>query len=433
MNWSWIKSKQLKAVLPVAILGSVLTHAYFFPEPSHPIMYQSVLASETPKTEVDPLMAEVLRQLEASKNLGQQTGTPKSDSPPITSEGVCKDCEKNVADEVKYETCNSSNNYLDKKLSALELEQDSLFSELLNEEPDPEALISPKCTRMAMSIKLAANAKNFKSCESGSYTSKSEIVRPCINKKYHALMHNSFDLVARCMTPLLGSNAREQKQSILMLMGLFTQESSFHMNAVSGSGAGGVGQMTEGAINFVNTAYLPTIKESFLASGHGCDQIADEFLAGASPMAADKKNSCDRISLSNGNPVTGMVYAMTNIYGMMSELQSDIFESDRYSEKFNLPPQELFRLKLKLAIWSHNTGLAGTEFPLRSLLKSTYARKPVTNVDQFLKEMTAAYTKWPHPENDTSSRRKETSEYLGYIEEQIVNIETATGGYSCIQ
>jgi hypothetical protein len=69
---------------------------------------------------------------------------------------------------------------------------------------------------------------------------------------------------------------------------------------------------------------------------------------------------------------------------------------------------------------------------LQALLNSKYRGKKVTNVDQFLKELSSAMKTSPHRANSGRGRRNETSKYFPAIQSTMNKMEKDAGGGSCV-
>ncbi|MBX3039654.1 MAG: hypothetical protein KF789_02960, partial [Bdellovibrionaceae bacterium] len=336
------------------------------------------------------------------------------------------------ATNLSFMQCNSRNNYLETEMKGLKNGQ-SLISDLLRTGPQKDNWLKNECLRSSMVTKLGENNNSFRSCPAGSDKASKTRIRPCVSENYFSLISNSFDLVTRCMAPLMGSNQKDQKREVLELFGMFHIESGMHMSAMSSSGAAGFGQLTESAIQSINKNELSGIRKVLKEQGGACTRLSTEYLSGTPPMRSQVSKSCDRISMAKGNPLTNMIYSIANVMQSKRYLNGDIINSSRLKERFDLSASERKRLLTAISVWSHNTGLGGMKTPLLALLNSTYrGNKKVTDVDKFLKELKQAMLDYPHRANKRTKRKKETSAYYPSIKSAIQSMNKNVGGGSCL-
>lgn len=344
----------------------------------------------------------------------------------------CAKCDEQPISDIRYNTCDSHNNYLESGLAALS-QKGGILSQLMQAPIKKSSIIKPVCLRSSMEAKFGSNSKSFKECSANG--SSHAAYRPCISRNYFTLINNSFELVSRCMMGQMSPKETEQDQKldVRAVYALINIESGFHINAASGSGAGGIGQFTSPAIQDVNKNELPGVREGLRNSKDPeCIRLADEFLTSNQPMHPNTGMSCERVSLKDGNPVTNMIYTYAYLKGAKKSLDKTIFDNKSYASKFALSRTDLDKVKRALMVWSHNAGPAGTAAPARALLTTLYRNKKVTDANQFIKEMQRYMQVYPSSSNRSSSRRNETSRYLPAITNTLNNIETNIGGGSCV-
>ncbi|MBX2987425.1 MAG: hypothetical protein KF802_05980 [Bdellovibrionaceae bacterium] len=344
--------------------------------------------------------------------------------------GECPDCAPRLAN-LKYAQCSAKNSYLENSLQKA-LRQNGLLADLMKTGARGDTLIKPVCMKLGMESRFGVNNASFRTCEPGALKATRKVIRPCISEDYFALMNNSFDLVSRCMGPLLSNDKGEQNEEIRLLFGMLHIESGLHLNAQSPSGAAGIGQLTQDAISSINRSELPRLREQLEAQGGLCAQLSREMLKGKEPMKSSFRHSCERVSVEKGNPLLNLVYSFANVLQGKRIVNKDVLDHRRFKNRFNLSRADQDRLETSLAIWTHNTGPAGLKTPLMALLNSKYRGRRVGNVDQFLRELSQAMKSYPHSANRKTARRHETSNYYPFMQRTLSKLEKDAGGGSCL-
>lgn len=395
-------------------------------------LVQKPLVSQASEPEAIPVIEHALDTIDRSKRFNDLYNMM---NPNVNIE--CASCDTQLR-SLRYSNpddpkqCNADNSYLEREISQSS-QGSSLISHLINAPIRPNSIIKPSCMRMSMESRFGSTSKSFRECSADGQSARA--FRPCITENYFKLINNSFDMVSSCMKDFMTPEADEdnKKLDVRAVYALINVESGFHVNAMSGRGAGGIGQFTEVAIREVNEKELKNIRTSLEGSSDAyCANIAKEHLSSAEPMRPEKSNSCDRISISKGNPLTNMLYTFGYLKGIKKGLNSTLFENKRYKDKFKLSKDDLEKIKRALMVWAHNTGPAGTWTPAKALLNTIYRNKPVTNADEFIHEMQVYLQKFPASANKSSARRKETSHYFPSITKTLNDIEQNVGGGSCV-
>lgn len=358
-----------------------------------------------------------INQINHSQNSGRSALDPNASCP----EGKC------APTLTSHSACTSQNNYLETDID-LYNKRDPFFS-IVNFQPDN--MIKASCIKR--SLELFPDTKNFyQQCNARGKTSR--IVRPCISENYTALITKSFNAVATCMAEgLAGTNDLEmKKKAAYSVFSLMTAESGLHVNAKSGTGAGGVSQLTGVAIRHVNLT-LPQLSRRLASSSN---PICSKNLTAAISSPLEPKDFCGRSALSDHNPLKNMIYGFAYQQAMREGMDNQFFNSNRYSAVLNtLPPADLDRLKRSMAMWAHNTGPAGTITPAEKLLTQMLRRKESLknsrDVDQFLANLSTYMREYPSRENRRRSRRNETAKYYPNIVERVAKIESSEAN-SCI-
>lgn len=342
----------------------------------------------------------------------------------------CADCVASQA-SIRFQQCSSKNDYLENEI-AKQIHNNGFIGRLAKTESSINSIIKPACIRMGMESKFGAQSKSFRSCGPGQNQAAKATLRPCITENYFNLISNSFDVAAKCMKNYINDGSEEnQRLDVRAVYALINIESGFHVNAMSPTGAGGIGQFTQAAIDSVNRNEFSKMRKHLQSSNDPiCQQVADQVLN--SPMRGRVANNCDRISISKGNPLTNMLYTFSYLKLSKKQLQNSIFENSAYKDKFQVSQNDQEKIERALMVWSHNTGPAGTWTPAKALLNSVYKNKPVTNAEKFIQEMQFAMQKFPASANRSKARRAETARYFPAITATLKNIEDGVGGGSCV-
>ena len=372
-----------------------------------------------------------IERIETVRSLTVNTPTA-----PRTNDETCLDClisKNETSPNPRFQQCNSDNDYLESKLENIK-KGSSLAAELISQNTEQKAIINPSCIRMGMESKFGPRSKSFARCDSGlGQATRNSALRPCISENYFNLVSNSFNLVGRCMKDYLrDSNSESQKADVEAIYALINIESGFHINAMSPTGAGGIGQFTEGAIQTVNDNHLQRVKRHLQNSTDlQCQKMVTEILD--TPMKQKFAHSCERVSLESGNPLKNMLYTYAYMKTARSAILSTVINHPSYSHRFALSSTELAKVERALMVWSHNAGPAGTWTPAKALLNSTYKNKKVTDADKFISEMERAMRMFPASANRGSARRNETATYYPKITSHLNNIKNSMENSTCVQ
>ncbi|WP_246845117.1 transglycosylase SLT domain-containing protein [Bdellovibrio sp. NC01] len=378
---------------------------------------------------VAPVIEHALDQVDKAKNLSNLFGWFDN-----SASKNCEDCVKQIS-SMRYAQCSATdkNGYMEKSLSDASL-SNSMIGRLIRRPVRPDSIIKPICMQMSMELgRSALPRSSFKGCSKEGYGAATGAA--CVSENYFKLMNNSFDLVSTCMKDFIGAGESEdmKKLDVRAVYALVNVESGFHMNAVSGTGAGGIGQFTSAAIKDVNVNELPAVRNSLESNANPvCGRMSMEFLDSMQPIKDAASKSCERISLKNGNPVKNMIYTFAYLRGVKKDMDRSIFKNKEYSKKFKLSEYDLAKVKRAMMVWSHNTGSNGTLTPTKALLRTLYRNKPVTNADAFIAQLQQYMQKYPAGANATTARRRETSSYFPKITNLLNQIENNAGGGSCV-
>lgn len=339
-----------------------------------------------------------------------------------------------------YEQCNSNNDYYNTEILNLRSRRgfiQDLFAEALPNQ------IKPQCVQNSLAT-TTRSARFYQYCSSPEGEPNQAVPRPCASENYVQLVSRSFNLVSGCFKDYLGENAEQKIEDIFALM---TLESGLNVNArspiirengriVSG-GAGGPGQLTQPAISDVNrTEHQKMIEYLENHSQQHCSGLLKETLS--APMSAQFSKSCERISLSAGNPIKNMAYVFAGQKKLQNYIGRTLLQDEDYNEILSeLSEEQKNNLISKLSIWAHNTGLGGILEPLEAYLTREYisqqkSLKTDSDIENFLSGLKSYVSRFPHLANSSQARRRETSVFFESVERRYNNIKQAVGGGSCL-
>ncbi len=383
--------------------------------------------AQNPNT-IDPVIEFMVDQTDKMNEMNKLLGVINN-----VGQATCVECQKAVS-EIKYMTCNSKNNYLEKELENIASGESSILKQAIKSDIRANSIIKPVCMRMSMESRFGANNRSFRTCSPGQNQAGASTYRPCISENYFKMTQNSFDIVSSCLKDYLSPDSSEesQKMDVRAAYAMINIESGFHVNAMSPTGAGGIGQFTYSAIEDINRNQFSKVKEVLNNNESPvCQSLSEDILK--QPMKSNIKNSCDRIAISKGNPMKNMIYTFAYMKSVKKILNNVLFENKFYQNKFSrLSNEDLEKVRRAMVVWSHNAGAAGIMTPVKALLNSKYRNTPVTDAGKFIAEVQRYLQIFPASANSSTSRRKETSSYFPAISSTLNQIEQNAGGGSCI-
>lgn len=314
-----------------------------------------------------------------------------------TTKTGCTTCGQGVVQKPRQfsNSCNASNDYIEKEIDSLKDSNKYIFDLLsMNNQSSP--------FRSCIKTSLNNFSARVKKCDSPSSRLPSRFgTKACVSEegKYIDLTVNSFELATDCLSGYL--NGRNDEHSISEQKGaLFTllnHESGFHINAVSYSGAAGIGQFITGGVKWVNEDKEGwKTAESYINGSDraSCKKIADMKLTRISQNLA---NGCERISLTKQQPLSGLVYTFVHKRMVRKQLEK-IMNASTYGQKSlsNLSVDDKEYLLRELSNWGHNTGSYGITKPFELFAASQKGRALLAagNVKQFVKELRGTVYAW---------------------------------------
>lgn len=363
----------------------------------------------------------------------------------ISLEGDCKDCGikspiLNPLEVVKFGqnltyTCSKSTDYIGRAISSSKSE---IVRKLANQ-PLQQTMIKSTCTKQAMD-KIILPSESFRgSCITGGSDGKV----PCVSQSYHRLMHNSLDLISRCVKNYYEMEAPENRgryNDLLQdILGKLTLESNLHLNAVSPGNYSGPGQLGFGSISDVNDSMKNKKSMYSYLKNH-----ADGACRDLAPLLAAKMNpasgACEKISLDKNHPVLNLLYTFNYRMVQRSQLMP-LFNSKLIQDRFaGEEREELFNIFMqKINTWAYNPGAGGIRWRARTaLLKMPKgAIKNSSDIANLLENIFTEFTGRKDPkicEGKTVNLvpNMENGCYMVRLKKKANELSESVGGLSCI-
>jgi len=334
---------------------------------------------------------------------------------------ICKECSTKI---LTYETCNSKNDYMESALQ--NLKNNPVMSQVLSAPNDQDlGAIRPECFQKGMETFNASGA--YRQCSSDNDARNApHLKKACVSEDYVNVTTQSFNAVASCLSGYVSGSSDPEINRItaLSIFTMINTESGFHVNALSPTGAGGPGQFTQPAIDGVNKN-MEDLREYLAKSNNSlCKNTLMKALE--PPMNGRPSQSCERINLNDNNPLRNFIYTFAYQAGNRRYLNG-IFENPAYQNVIaGFSPKYREAFLSGLMTWSHNTGSAGMETPLRKLLRTAVQQNwHLSSKDDLAKFMTALSKEmrlYPNPGNSSDARRRETSIYYPSIVDRMATI-----------
>lgn len=332
-------------------------------------------------------------------------------------------------------SCNSRNNYLEAGLRANPLR------ELLSSATQNFSIVEPACTQHFMNNVFGAQSAAFRQCGGQQAAApRSPVVRACLSNNYMNMTHDSLNVAFGCAKDHLGVARDDMKY----VFGLFAAESGLHLNAMSPTGAGGFGQLTQVAIRALNTGsrrqsspidqLAASLRGTSInaSSNQVCSELANTVLN--TKMDDRPSRSCDRVGLNKQNPMKNLLYSLAYVKNSMNFIQNVIQRNRALQNKLPDNPELRNSLLSRLAVWAHNTGPAGLTTPMTALLRNSRKLQSENDINTFLSQLSQrmANPATAHSANRRGNRLRETSRYFSGIQGQLNRAEQAAGK-SCIR
>jgi hypothetical protein len=292
-----------------------------------------------------------------------------------------KECKFCVPKVQKYEQCSSANNYFEKEL---DISRDNTLISLLKGQEKPRYIKD-----ICFAGSLLSFGGPFKYCAPGDNGKpRKSVVRACVSERYNQLIRNSFEAVADCLGDYLSGSKETAHDSMVDMFGLMSVESGLHINSrsatvldqsgnVKAGGAGGAGQLTQGAIQEINKNELALVKMHLARSQQPVCKLLETTLS--VPMKDKFSQSCDRISMDGGNPLKNMIYTVAYQKQSRFSIRKHHLDSPLASHIFSsLSDTDKDFLERQLAIWAHNSGNGAIHQALRNYLRA-YQGQDLTN------------------------------------------------------
>jgi hypothetical protein len=272
----------------------------------------------------------------------------------------CDDCPMCVPKIVKFQECNSKNNYFEKELDTIFSPNNPIRQMLAKK--TPAKYIKDACIAGSL-LSFGGPYKYCNANESGK--PKKSVPAACVSERYTSLIRNSFDTIGDCLGDYLAGSQENAKAGMVNMFGLMSIESGMHINAKSAEiwkdgkivagGAGGSGQLTGGAIKSINQNELQLMRQHLeQKSAPECKTLLKVL---AEPMPDSLGKSCSRISIGSDNPLKNMMYTVAyqkQARVIIRKLGLENRAAKRALAKFS--DKEKNQLEAELDLWAHNSG-----------------------------------------------------------------------------
>lgn len=408
----------------------------------HVVLMQPMNLSSMGETKVSPAVQEYLnglfKKLDSVKTSPNNVNCSACASQQATSTGSDTVATK-PALRIQGETCSNQNASYENQISGLITKTPFLQNMIRAYGNKTEPLtLSQQCILSMMKSKQDLAKTN---AESGNSCSLRNSARACLSSNYIGLVAGSADLAMNCMKDYFNPSNYASKQEFGLLMGLYHQESGFHINAVnSRSVARGPGQLVDVAIQEVNDKEISTVRRHLQNKGGLCAQMANYALS----QNMSSRNMCSAINLSSGNPLRNFIYSLAEYKNAKQYLRNTAFgpslnklfgappctptnaactQSAAYNQWKNMKEDLLVRV----SIWGYNTGPMGARVPFTALAQRWMTQNRVmsptngrNSMNQFLGEL-ARYM-----------RSSEAAGYYQAVSRNLSATESKIGG-SCVK
>lgn len=245
--------------------------------------------------------------------------------------------------------------------------------------------INPLCIESALAQVSGGRHADytFQYCSGKKVYVKSE--EPCASDNYLKMVHHSFELVSTCLKDFVAdtSDPRIQNDWVETYFTLITKESGLHANVISPSGALAGAQLTSIYIkDFLEfsrdrvSAHLQKSNSSY------CRGLADFALSDARVKGVSSK--CNLIDIENG-PLTGFLVGFGHLRRIREQILTELNTKEEALSQLSRADQ--LHLEKTLVTIAYNTGVSGLTEPLEYTLSGYSKSKPVTDVNQFIRNV----------------------------------------------
>lgn len=342
----------------------------------------------------------------ASDNGGAFSGPTEGATPPS-----CVSCSKPTSQDPRFQSCSNSNGY---------------YEDILERASDPGLALLKSHTPAQSTMTCIARgmqtvSTQYRYCADATSRYGQKVDRPCASERMVRAVSSAYELTSECLAAYIDPRAEssaEAKASIRRAaFQLMNHESSWSLNAVSQTGAGGMGQMVQGAIQDVNRNEWSAIMNQVRGSSNpSCQTLAKMSYI---PMSGSLSASCERISPKNGNPQLNMMYTFGHMKLVRERVEGMI-------DALNLPSSVRTQLIDQITVWGHNVGSGGIAEALRISLRRHGQTLQSGNVQGFLKEMQGDVYQWHVAK--TSRDPREPTRFLAKTQQDLARVEAGAGG-----
>lgn len=329
--------------------------------------------------------------------------------PPAT----CTSCLTSTTQDPRFERCSNQNGYFEDVLAGGNL-------------PAMQALkdaTPSNATVTCMAERMRTSGGRFNYCSQGSGGYGQRVNRPCASERMVRAVASAFELTSECLAgyvdPGTENNAEAKASLRRALFQLINHESGFVPNSVSSTEAGGMGQLTQGAIQHINREEFGTIQARIKSSSNpACQQLAKSEYR---PMQGSTANGCERLALQNGNPQLNLMYSMAHMKLIYDQVAGQL-------DRAGVSGAARTTLLHQLLVWGHNVGSGGMGEILRISLSRHGASLRAGNVGAFLQAMQQDTASWHRAKGQRDPA--EPTRFLAKTQNDLASLERRVNG-SC--
>lgn len=329
--------------------------------------------------------------------------------PPAT----CTSCLQGTTQDPRFERCSNGNGYLEDVLAGGNLNG---LQALQDTSPSNSTV-----TCVAERMRTAGGRFNYCSRGHGGYGQR--VGRPCASERMVRAVASAFELTSECLAgyvdPATEQNPEAKASLRRALFQLINHESGFVPNSVSSTEAGGMGQLTRGAIQHINREEFGKIQARIRSGANpACRQLAKTEYR---PMEGSTANGCERLALQNGNPQLNLMYSMAHMRLIYDQVAGQL-------ERAGIPENTRTPLLHQLLVWGHNVGSGGMGEILRLSLARHGGLLRAGQIGPFLQAMQQDTAQWHRAKGERDPG--EPTRFLAKTQNDLASLERRVNG-SC--
>lgn len=382
--------------------------------------------------------------LDAISKIDGYNRNPSNPVPKLKDANECLGCDKPSSTIGLYTDCGVTGklNYVEPILKS---GQANMVKTLFAEASLDSNLISSACTKYLLEKPtVSARSADMKCLKPQPQSTKKTY--SCVSESHHRLIHNSLSTVARCMKGFLLEDKKQLSAkskidgvdpfaSILNdMLGLYSAESGLQFNALSPTGAKGIGQLTGIAIEDVNQKFFSgknKLAEYFSKHAEGSCQNLAKIIE--KPYSSNT-NRCEKLSLNDGNPAKNLIYSFA--YRKIQEgYIRNSFKNKFYKNKFS--NTDLFEAFIqKSTTWAYNPGAGGYAVQAKKALDEFKKIESQSDLDRLMDRVIVAFTGKTKDQacgSQVNVKRKENGCYFNKIQKTLKDLNDKSGVQKCIK